>query len=61
VGIEHRVTDRVHTAVHRPQPPSAQPVLDRSLPQPNLNELPMSDATVLPIGEFPDLGITWAL
>jgi len=36
-------------------------VLDRSLPQPNLNELPMSDATVLPIGEFPDLGITWAL
>jgi hypothetical protein len=47
--------------VDDPKPPGPQPVLDRSPPETDLDQLPVRHPAVLSIGELPDPSVTWAL
>jgi hypothetical protein len=47
--------------MHAVKAPAPQPVLDRPLPQPKLDQLRVGDHPMLPIGEPRDRARTWAV
>ena len=52
---QSHVAYRIHAAMDRMEPPGSDAVVDRPLAQPQREELPTSDHTMLQTGKFRDL------
>jgi hypothetical protein len=57
--FEPPMADRVHASMHAMQPSPRQSTLDGTRVEPEVDQLPQSDHSVLPRGQFCDFPVTW--